>query len=110
MTKPADGPARWSARPEGPQDAPAIREVLVSAVPTAEEAELVEALRADAGAWIDGLSLVTLEGDRIVAQALLTRASVGGESVLALAPPSTPRSRRRGARSSTRLRGVRPAG
>lgn len=102
MTHSADAATpRWATRPEQAHDAPALREVLVAAFPTTEEADLVEALRADADAWIDGLSLVTLEEERIIAQALLTRASVGGEPVLALAPCATlPEHQRRGAGSA----------
>lgn len=87
---PAGTPAAWATRPESPQDAPAIREMLRAAFPTAAEADLVEALREDAAAWRDGLSTVALGADgRIVSHALLTRAFVGEEPVLALAPCAT---------------------
>lgn len=80
----------WTTRPEQSGDAPEIRRVLEAAFPTAEEAELVDALRGDEAAWIDGLSQVTVDEDgRIIAQALLTRCFVDGEPALALAPCAT---------------------
>ncbi|MGP9536483.1 GNAT family N-acetyltransferase [Brachybacterium sp. AOP43-C2-M15] len=94
-------PQSWPTRAEQPQDSPALRELLLAAFPTAEEADLVDALRADPAAWIDGLSTVALDGERIVSHALLTRASVDGEPVLALAPCATlPGHQRRGAGSA----------
>lgn len=91
----------WTTRAELPGDAVALREVLLAAFPTSEEADLVDALREDQTAWLEGLSLLALEGDRVVAQALLTRAHVGGEPVLALAPCATrPDRQRRGAGSA----------
>ena len=94
---------RWRTRPEGPEDAAALRDLLIAAFPTSEEADLVEALRADEHAWIEGLSWIAhAEGDpRPVAQALLTRAHVDGDPVLALAPCATlPEHQRRGAGSA----------
>lgn len=80
----------WTNRPEQPGDAPEIRRVLEAAFPTAEEAELVDALRGDEEAWIDGLSQVAVDEDgRIIAQALLTRCFVDGAPALALAPCAT---------------------
>ncbi|WP_432011032.1 GNAT family N-acetyltransferase [Streptomyces cucumeris] len=77
----------WTTRPETPGDAEAIRAVNVAAFPTAGEADLVEALRADSGAWIDGLSVVAEHEDGTLAgHALLTRCHVGGRPALALAP------------------------
>lgn len=79
----------WRTRPERHGDEAAIRAVLRRAFPTAEEADLVEALRADPGAWIDGLSVVGAPAEqpgKILAHALLTRCLVGGEPALALAP------------------------
>ena len=100
---PTGAPAAWRTRPERPDDAPALRDLLVAAFPTPEEADLVEALRADGEAWIEGLSWIAhADGDpRPVAQALLTRAHVGGEPVLALAPcAALPAQQRRGAGSA----------
>ncbi len=79
--------ATWTTRPETAQDVPAIREILLAAFPTAEEAGIVDALRADSEAWIDGLSIVTTAPDGTpVGYALLTRCRVDGEPALALAP------------------------
>ena len=100
---PSAGTTAWRTRAERPDDAAALRDLLVAAFPTPEEADLVEALRADGEAWIEGLSWVShTDGDpRPVAQALLTRAHVGGEPVLALAPCATlPAQQRRGAGSA----------
>ena len=100
----------WTTRPENPadpRDAAAIREVLLAAFPTAEEADLVDALRADDAAWIPELSIVATgeggagEDGAIVAQALLTRCTVGGDPALALAPCAVvPAHQRQGAGSA----------
>ncbi|MCK7625204.1 N-acetyltransferase [Streptomyces sp. RS10V-4] len=77
----------WTTRPETPEDATAIRAVNLAAFPAAAEADLVDALRADPDAWIDGLSLVSAAPDGTVAgHALLTRCHIGGRPALALAP------------------------
>lgn len=93
----------WKTRPEIPSDVTAIREVTLAAFPTSEEADLVDALRADRDAWIDGLSLVGTTGDGVVvAHALLTRCRVGDGPALALGPCSVrPAQQRRGAGSAT---------
>ncbi|AOS62655.1 putative acetyltransferase [Actinoalloteichus hymeniacidonis] len=58
----------------------------VAAFETEEEADLVDALRADP-AWRPGLSLVAVDdGDRIIGHVLLTRCHIDGEPALALAP------------------------
>lgn len=91
----------WITRPELPDDVSAIRAVNLGAFPTADEADLVEALR-DGDAWIDGLSIVADDGEgHVVAHALLTRCHVGGSPALALAPCAVlPRVQRRGAGSA----------
>ena len=77
----------WITRAEQPGDISEIRDINVAAFPGEEEADLVEALRADSQAWVDGLSIVTVDANgAVVGHALLTRCSVGGQSALALAP------------------------
>lgn len=81
--------APWRTRPERPGDAPAIHVVTAAAFPTEEEAHLVDALREDPAAWIPELSRVAVDDTgEIIAHALLTRCTVGGEPALALAPCS----------------------
>ncbi|WP_412523623.1 GNAT family N-acetyltransferase, partial [Dietzia lutea] len=64
----------WTTRPETVDDIPAIGDITLRAFPTAGEADLVDALRADPAAWIAGLSVIaTAAGDRPVGHALLTR-------------------------------------
>ncbi|MFJ4477220.1 GNAT family N-acetyltransferase [Streptomyces xanthochromogenes] len=91
----------WRTRPEAPADIAAVRAVNLAAFPTASEADLVDALRADE-AWIPGLSIVTVAPDGSVAgHALLTRCRVEGAPALALAPVAvTPEHQRTGAGSA----------
>ncbi|MFG2001510.1 GNAT family N-acetyltransferase [Spirillospora sp. NPDC048911] len=88
----------WKTRPETGRDVPAVRRVVEAAFPTAQEADLVDALREDA-AWLPGLSWVAEDPDGEVAgHALLTRCHVGDEAALALAPVAVlPAHQRRGA-------------
>lgn len=76
-----------------------MRAVVAAAFPTPAEAGLVDALRADPGAWLPGLSYVAEAPDgSVAAHALLTRCTVGDVPALALAPVSTaPDHQRRGA-------------
>ncbi|MFR9729948.1 GNAT family N-acetyltransferase [Saccharopolyspora sp. MS10] len=92
----------WTTRAELPEDAAGVRAVNLAAFPTAEEADLVDALRADPGAWVPGLSTVAAnEGGGIVGHALLSRCRVGGAPALALAPCAVlPAHQRTGAGSS----------
>ncbi|WP_371539842.1 N-acetyltransferase [Streptomyces sp. NBC_01023] len=77
----------WITRAETRADIPAIREINLAAFGAGEEADLVDALRADAKAWIDGLSLVSAdENGRPVGHALLTRCHIGDVPALCLAP------------------------
>ena len=70
--------SRWTTRPEAADDVSVIREINLAAFPTADEADLVEALRED-DAWLDGLSIVTEDSEgAVVGHALLTRCFVGG--------------------------------
>ncbi|MEU2560513.1 bifunctional class I SAM-dependent methyltransferase/N-acetyltransferase [Streptomyces longispororuber] len=79
----------WRTRPEAASgtDRAAVHAVHAAAFPTRAEADLVDALRADADAWLEGMSYVTEtpEGE-VVAHALLTRCRVGGAPALCLAP------------------------
>ncbi|MEV0946511.1 N-acetyltransferase [Rhodococcus sp. NPDC049939] len=76
----------WNTRPETNDDISAIREVNLAAFDTADEANLVDALRADSS-WIKGLSLVTTDQNgTIVGHALLTRCHIGDTPALCLAP------------------------
>ncbi|MEV4800036.1 N-acetyltransferase [Nonomuraea sp. NPDC049421] len=89
----------WITRPEGAGDVAAIRDINLAAFPTAHEADLVEALRADPQAWLPGLSwLAETPGGEPAGYALLTRCHVGGEPALALGPCAVlPGHQRRGA-------------
>ncbi|WP_067464753.1 GNAT family N-acetyltransferase [Actinomadura macra] len=76
----------WKVRPETGADTAAVRRVVLAAFPTPLEADLVDALRADA-AWLPGLSFVAeTSGGEVGGYALLTRCRVGGDEALALAP------------------------
>ncbi|WP_018653564.1 GNAT family N-acetyltransferase [Actinomadura flavalba] len=92
----------WTTRPETADDVAAVRAVNLAAFPTAEEADLVDALRADTGAWLDGLSMIALDpGGTVAGHALLTRCHVGGAPALALAPTAVlPSVQRTGAGSA----------
>ena len=73
-------------RPEQPGDEPEIAAVLVAAFDDASEADLVARLR-DGDAWVPELSMVVQQDARIVAYALLSRVTAGGDSdALALGP------------------------
>ncbi|MGA4838533.1 GNAT family N-acetyltransferase [Streptomyces sp. G45] len=79
----------WRTRPEEPSgaDRAAVHAVNAAAFPTEAEADLVDALRADPEAWLEGMSYVaeTPEGE-VVAHALITRCHVDGAPALCLAP------------------------
>ncbi|MFE1951449.1 GNAT family N-acetyltransferase [Streptomyces sp. NPDC059524] len=77
----------WPTRPETSADRAAVHGVNAAAFPTRAEADLVDALRADASAWLDGLSYVAEAPDgSVAAYALITRCTVGGAPAAALAP------------------------
>ena len=83
-------------RAETPDDAASIDAVIETAFGQRDEADLVRALREDAG-WLPDLSLVAVEGRLVVGHIALTRATVDGASTLALAPLSVrPDRQRRG--------------
>lgn len=87
----------WTTRAETDADIPAIRDIILRAFPTAAEADLVDALRADPAAWIDGLSMIAATTDgRPVGHVLLTRCHVGNEPALRLRHPHVVRRPRRG--------------
>jgi putative acetyltransferase len=91
----------WVTRAETPGDISAVRAVNLAAFPTAEEADLVDALRGG-DAWIEGLSIVT-EGPEgnVVGHALLSRCHVESAPALALAPCAVvPQLQRTGAGSA----------
>ncbi|MEU3710148.1 GNAT family N-acetyltransferase [Streptomyces catenulae] len=92
----------WITRPETPADVDVVRDINLAAFSTPEEARIVEALRADPGAWIDGLSFLSLAADGTpVGYALLSRCRVGGRAALALAPCAVvPSAQRTGAGSA----------
>ncbi|TDD16635.1 N-acetyltransferase [Kribbella turkmenica] len=65
-----------------------IREVTRQAFGRQFEVDVLDALRADPVAWLDGLSFVATVEDRPVAHALLTRCHVGDTPILSLGPVS----------------------
>lgn len=81
-------------RAERAGDEPGIRRVLRAAFGGADEADLVETLRASS-AWIPGLSLVAIDGDAFVGYVLFTRATIGGAPGLGLAPLAVEPARQR---------------
>ncbi|WP_055697298.1 MULTISPECIES: GNAT family N-acetyltransferase [Streptomyces] len=84
VLRPADA---WPTRPETPADVAVVHAVNTAAFGTEAEADLVDALRADADAWLPGLSCVAEAPDgSVVAHALITRCRVDGAPALALAP------------------------
>ena len=94
-------PVTWTTRGEAAADVQAVRQVILGAFPTAEEADLVDALRADPAAWLPGLSIVAETPDGTIAgHALLTRCHVDDAPALALAPCAVlPEYQRQGAGS-----------
>ena len=87
---PAGHTEHWPTRAERPgdTDAAAVRRVELAAFDTTEEADLVEALRADPEAWLPHLSWLAVSPDdgAAVGHALLTRCHIGDTPALALAP------------------------
>lgn len=78
--------SNWITRAETDADIPAIRTINLAAFETAEEADLVDALRADP-AWIDGLSVISARPDGTpTGYALLTRCHVDDTPALCLGP------------------------
>ncbi|MBZ6136098.1 N-acetyltransferase [Streptomyces olivaceus] len=95
----------WNTRAETGADIPVVRDIVTAAFPTPEEAALVDALRADPGAWIEGLSLVAVDdSDRPVGHALLTRCHIGDRPALCLAPVAVRPERQRGGAGAAAVR------
>ncbi|GIE93074.1 GNAT family N-acetyltransferase [Paractinoplanes rishiriensis] len=95
----------WTTRAETGDDILSIREINLEAFPSAVEADLVDALRADPQAWIDGLSIVAVGSDGlVVGYALLTRCHIGDAPALALAPCSVRPARQRTGAGSAAIR------
>ncbi|MER7953175.1 bifunctional class I SAM-dependent methyltransferase/N-acetyltransferase [Streptomyces sp. NPDC096030] len=85
VLRPAD--TRWRTRPETAADVRAVWDVHATAFETRAEADLVDALREDADAWLPGLSFVAEAPDgSVAAHALITRCHVDGVPAAALAP------------------------
>lgn len=91
----------WDTRVEAGGDIPAIHQVNSAAFGTADEADLVDALRADPH-WIPELSVVTVDrAGTVLGYALLTRCHIGDTAALCLAPCAVlPRYQRTGAGSA----------
>ncbi|AUY49125.1 N-acetyltransferase [Streptomyces sp. CB01881] len=97
----------WLTRTETPSDVPTVQALTLAAFGRAHEADLLAALRADAG-WIGGLSFVaTPAADPTgtpVAHVVLSRAFIGDVPALAMGPVSVhPDHQRSGAGSATVL-------
>lgn len=81
--------ARRSAitvRPAAPGEIHAVLDLERDAFGGEEEAAIAAALAADPAVFVPELSLVAVDGDRIVGHVLLTRAHVGGVPAVLLAP------------------------
>ncbi|MFE1176318.1 GNAT family N-acetyltransferase [Streptomyces sp. NPDC058773] len=84
---PAVPAGAWHPRPETAADTAAVRRINLAAFATAEEADLVDALRRDPSAWLPALSYVADAPDGTpAAYALLTRCHVDEVPAVALAP------------------------
>lgn len=95
----------WTTRLEdGPDDRRAIREINLAAFPTALEADLVDALRADAGAWLPWGSWIAEGAGGPTGYALLTRCHVDGVPALALGPCAVPPGHQRTGAGSAAIR------
>ncbi len=96
---PVAGIGAWQPRPEAAEDIPAVRRVNLAAFGSADEADLVDALRQDPAAWLPGLSYVATAPDgTVAAHALLTRCRIDGIPAVALAPCAVlPEYQKRGA-------------
>ncbi|WP_327090172.1 N-acetyltransferase [Nonomuraea sp. NBC_01738] len=101
----------WITRAETAADVDGIREIVATAFTTPDEAVLVDKLRADADAWIDGLSIVAADDEgNLAGHALLTRCHIGDVPALALAPVSVRPDRQRTGAGSAAVRAALRAG
>ncbi len=96
---PTAGVGAWQPRPEAAEDIPAVRRVNLAVFESADEADLVDALRRDPAAWLPGLSYVATAPDgTVAAHALLTRCHIDDVPAVALAPCAVlPEYQKRGA-------------
>lgn len=100
----------WITRAETGADIPTIHEINSAAFDTTDEADLVDALRADPH-WIPELSIVaTDEAGTVIGHALLTRCHIGDTAALCLAPCAVlPQYQRTGAGSAAIHAGLKRA-
>ncbi|MGW4248093.1 GNAT family N-acetyltransferase [Nocardia sp. NPDC004722] len=91
----------WLTRAEIDTDIDVVRAITLAAFDTAEEADLVDALRVDSG-WLDGLSMISTDTHgTAIGHALLTRCHIDETPALCLAPCSVlPEFQRTGAGSA----------
>ncbi|WBB64055.1 N-acetyltransferase [Streptomyces sp. WMMC500] len=104
----------WITRAETRADIPVIREITLAAFGRANEADIVDKLRADTTAWIEGLSLVVADPDAadaadgtgaaLLGHILLTRGHVGDTPALCLGPVSVRPERQRDGVGSVAVR------
>ncbi|MFC5182313.1 GNAT family N-acetyltransferase [Actinomadura harenae] len=96
----------WTTRPEtDDHDRRAIREINLAAFPTPLEADLVDALRQDPGAWLPWGSWIAEDPEGTATGfALLTRCHVDGAPALALGPCAVPLEHQRTGAGSAAVR------
>ncbi|MEO3767208.1 N-acetyltransferase [Streptomyces sp. B8F3] len=101
----------WITRAETRADIPVIREITLAAFGRAHEADIVDKLRADESAWIEGLSLVVTDPDAdlddtdaALGHILLTRGHIGDTPALCLGPVSVRPERQRDGVGSVAVR------
>lgn len=96
----------WLTRAETDADTGHVRRINLAAFETAEEADLVDALRRDP-AWVPGLSMLSTTGSGEPAgYALLTRCHIGDTAALCLGPCAVPPEYQRSGAGSAAIRAV----
>jgi len=96
----------WLTRAETDADTGHVRRINLAAFETAEEADLVDALRRDP-AWIPGLSMLsTTGGGEPAGYALLTRCHIGDTAALCLGPCAVPPDHQRTGAGSAAIHAV----